>query len=111
MTRAAVEEQFTVFEPTIGRLKEQRLAQAVGRWEEKLYALQAGGDPVFCSAHMLERAAVLLQSTAQWSRIQKQIWLLKVSLEDKDQDFAMNQELHDGSWGVCYDEWFRSSTR
>ena len=19
----------------------------------------------------------------------------------------MNQELHDGSWGVCYDEWFK----
>jgi hypothetical protein len=56
---------------------------------------------------MLNETRWLLQSTAQWSRIDKQLWLLSTSLQDKDQYFAMNQESHDGSWGVCYDEWFK----
>jgi hypothetical protein len=62
---------------------------------------------MFCSAHMLNEIRWLLQSTTQWSRIDKQLWLLGLSLQDQDQYFAMNQESHDGSWGVCYDEWFK----
>ncbi len=106
VTRTQVEDQFVLFEPDYRTLKEQRLSK-LRPLEEQLYALQAGGDPMFCSAHMLNELRWLLQSSTQWSRIDKQMWLLKVSLSDKDQDFAMGQELHDGSWGVCYDEWFK----
>ena len=106
VTRAQVEEQFVLFEPDYKSLKEQRLAR-LRPLEDRLYALQAEGEPMYCSAHMLNELRWLLQSSTQWSRIDKQIWLLKVSLEDKDQDFAMSQESHDGSWGVCYDEWFK----
>ena len=106
VTRAMVEEQFTLFDPDYRQRKQARLAK-LRPLEERLYALQADGNPMFCSAHMLNELRWLLQSSTQWSRIDKQIWLLKVSLEDPEQDFAMDQESHDGSWGVCYDEWFK----
>lgn len=106
VTRAMVETQFERFQPDYRRLKQERLAK-LRPLEEQLYALQAAGEPMFCSAHMLNELRWLLQSTAEWSRIDKQIWLLRLSLQDKDQSFAMNQESHDGSWGVCYDEWFK----
>src|SRR5688500_3119918 len=106
VTRAMVEDQFVLFEPDYRRLKAQRL-ERLRPLEEKLFALQAAGEPMFCSAHMLNEVRWLLQSTTQWSRIDKQLWLMGVSLQDKDQYFAMNQESHDGSWGVCYDEWFK----
>ena len=106
VTRTMVEAQFATFQPDYRQLKADRLAK-LRPLEEQLYALQAGGDPMFCSAHMLNELRWLLQSTAQWSRIDKQLWLLKVSLADRDQGFAMSQESHDGSWGVCYDEWFK----
>ena len=106
VTRTMLEQQFSLFEPNYAELKAQRLAK-LRPLEDRLYALQAGGDPMFCSAHMLNELRWLLQSSTQWSRIDKQIWILKLSLEDKEQDFAMSQESHDGSWGVCYDEWFK----
>ena len=106
VTRAMVEEQFALFEPDYRALKAKRMERLRGL-EEQLFALQAAGEPMFCSAHMLNETRWLLQSTTQWSRIDKQLWLLGASLQDKDQYFAMNQELHDGSWGVCYDEWFK----
>ena len=106
VTRALVEEQFVRYEPDYRALKAKRMERLRGL-EEQLFALQVAGEPMFCSAHMLNETRWLLQSTAQWSRIDKQLWLLGVSLQDRDQDFAMNQESHDGSWGVCYDEWFK----
>ena len=106
VTRALVEEQFALFEPDYRALKAKRMERLRGL-EERLFELQAAGEPMFCSAHMLNETRWLLQSTTQWSRIDKQLWLLGASLQDKDQYFAMNQESHDGSWGVCYDEWFK----
>ena len=106
VTRAMVEEQFVLYDPDYPALKAARMARLRGL-EAQLFALQAAGEPMFCSAHMLNETRWLLQSTAQWSRIDKQLWLLGASLQDKDQYFAMNQESHDGSWGVCYDEWFK----
>lgn len=106
VTRAMVEDQFVLFEPDYRELKAKRL-ERLRDLESSLFALQAAGEPMFCSAHMLNETRWLLQSTAQWSRIDKQLWLLGASLQDKDQYFAMNQESHDGSWGICYDEWFK----
>ena len=106
VTRALVEEQFALFQPDYRALKAKRIERLHGL-EERLFELQAAGEPMFCSAHMLNETRWLLQSTTQWSRIDKQLWLLGASLQDKDQYFAMNQESHDGSWGVCYDEWFK----
>ena len=106
VTRAMVEEQFVLFEPDYRSLKAARMERLRGL-EEQLFALQAAGEPMFCSAHMLNETRWLLQSTTQWSRIDKQLWLLGASLQDRDQYFAMSQESHDGSWGVCYDEWFK----
>ena len=106
VTRALVEEQFALFQPDYRALKATRIERLHGL-EERLFELQAAGEPMFCSAHMLNETRWLLQSTTQWSRIDKQLWLLGASLQDKDQYFAMNQESHDGSWGVCYDEWFK----
>ena len=106
VTRAMVEDQFVLFDPDYRAHKAARLERLHGI-EAKLFALQAQGEPMFCSAHMLNETRWLLQSTTQWSRIDKQLWLLGASLQDKDQYFAMSQESHDGSWGVCYDEWFK----
>jgi hypothetical protein len=106
VTRTMVEEQFVLFEPKYRQLKAVRL-ERLRAIEKRLFALQGDGEPMFCSAHMLNETRWLLQSTTQWSRVDKQLWLLGASLQDKDQYFAMNQESHDGSWGVCYDEWFK----
>ena len=106
VTRALLEEQFVRYEPDCRTLKAARL-ERLRPLEAELFALQAQGQPMFCSAHMLNELRWLLQSSVQWSRIDKQLWLLGVSLKDPAQDFAMSQESHDGSWGVCYDEWFK----
>ncbi|MGH6943474.1 MAG: hypothetical protein ACREH6_04525, partial [Geminicoccaceae bacterium] len=106
VTREMLEEQFVLFEPDYRQLKAPRL-ERLRVLEDKLFALQAEGEPMFCSAHMLTETRWLLKSTTQWSRIDKQLWLLGVSLLDQDQYFAMSQESYDGSWGVCYDEWFK----
>lgn len=106
VTRAMVEEQFVVFEPDYRQLKAERV-ERMRALEDELFALQAEGEPMFCSSHMLNELRWLLQSTTQWSRIDKQLWLLGASLRDTNQDFAKDQESHDGSWGVCYDEWFK----
>jgi hypothetical protein len=106
VTRAMVEAQFVLFEPDYRELKAERM-ERLRRIEAKLLELQGEGEPMFCSSHMLNETRWLLQSTAQWSRIDKELWLLGASLQDKNQDFAMNQESYDGSWGVCYDEWFK----
>ena len=104
--RAFIEDQFARFDPDYPRHKAARL-ERLQTMEDKLFALQVAGEPMFCSAHMLNEIRWLLHSTADWSRIDRQLWLLGVSLTDKDQYFAMNQESHDGSWGVCYEEWFK----
>ena len=103
VTRAMVEAQFVGYEPDHVTLKALRM-EKLRAIEQRLFALQAEGEPMVCSAPMLNETRWLLQSTAHRSRIDKQLWLLGASLQDKDQYFAMNQESHDGSWGVCYDE-------
>lgn len=62
---------------------------------------------MFCSAHILNEVRWLLNSTTQWSRIDKQLWLLRASLPDPDRAFAIDQESHNGSWGVCYVGWLK----
>ena len=110
VTRAMLEEQFVRFEPDYRQLKAKRMDR-LRQLEDKLFALQAAGEPMFCSAHMLNETRWLLQSTTQWSRIDKQLWLLGVSLQDKDQYFAMNQESTTGPGASATTSGSRSSTR
>lgn len=106
VTRAMVTEQFVLFDPDYVQLKTER-QRKLAELERQLFALQAEGEPMFCSAHMINELRWLLQSTTQWSRIDHMLWLVRLSLAEKDQHFAMNQESHDGSWGLCYQEWFK----
>ncbi len=70
--------------------------------------LQARGYPMQCSAQILNETDWIIDSTSDYARADKNLWLLELSLGDVDQDFALQQLETDGSWGVCYDEWFKS---
>jgi hypothetical protein len=106
VTRAWVEAQLVRFDPLHRERAADREARLAGI-EARLLALQAAGEPMACSAHMLNELRWLMRSTADWPRIDRQLWLLGTSLTDTDQDFALSQESWDGSWGVCYTEWFK----
>ena len=106
VTRAMVTGQFVLFDPDYVQLKAERQAR-LAELERRLFALQAAGEPMFCSAHMINELRWLLQSTTEWSRIDHLLWLVRLSLGEQDQHFAMSQESHDGSWGLCYQEWFK----
>jgi hypothetical protein len=60
-----------------------------------------------CSAQILNETDWILDSTSDFARADKNLWLLDLSLGAVDQDFALQQLETDGSWGVCYDEWFK----
>lgn len=106
VTRAMVDAEFAKFDARHPALKAERAAK-LRPLADRLLALQAKGEPLFCSAQMLNELRWLLDATTQWSRIDRQLWLLGVSMEDEDQAFAIGQEAYDGSWGICYDEWFK----
>ena len=106
VTRAMVDAEFAKFDARHPALKAERAAK-LRPLADRLLALQTKGEPLFCSAQMLNELRWLLDATTQWSRIDRQLWLLGVSMEDEDQAFAIGQEAYDGSWGICYDEWFK----
>ncbi len=72
----------------------------------RLAAEQMAGNDMACSNQIFLEAKWLYHYTADWSRLDRQLRRLEVSLENPNQEIANRQSPEDGSWGVCYDEWF-----
>jgi len=72
----------------------------------RLAAKQVAGNDMACSNQIFLEAKWLYHYTADWPRLARQLRRLEASLENPDQEFANQQSPEDGSWGVCYDEWF-----
>jgi len=81
-------------------------AQPLHDLARRLTAEQMAGNDMACSNQIFLEAKWLYHYTADWPRLDRQLRRLEVSLENPDQDFAHRQSSEDGSWGVCYDEWF-----
>ena len=106
VTRSFLEDQFVRYDKDRPRKKTIR-ADKLSALQGRLYELQARGYPMQCSAQILNETDWIIDSTSDYARADKNLWLLELSLGDVDQDFALQQLETDGSWGVCYDEWFK----
>ncbi len=106
VTRAFLEDQFVSYDKDRPRKKAVR-ANKLSALRGRLYDLQARGHPMQCSAQILNETDWILDSTSDFARADKNLWLLDLSLAAVDQEFALQQLETDGSWGVCYDEWFK----
>ncbi len=60
-----------------------------------------------CSAQIVNETDWILDSTAEFTRAEKNLWFLRLSLGDTNQGFALEQMATDGAFGLCYDEWFK----
>lgn len=72
----------------------------------KLQSSEESGKALPCSRRMMIEAEWLLDYTAEWGKLDRQLTVLEQSLATRDQSFALRQA-PDGSWGVCYDAWFQ----
>jgi hypothetical protein len=106
VTRRFIREQFNQFDLDYPGRRLERLAR-LAEPEQRLFALQGQGHSMACSAQILNETRWILNSTAQFARADKNIWLLTISLDHTGQDFALLQDDHAGAWGVCYDEPFK----
>jgi hypothetical protein len=106
VTRAFITEQFLKYDPDWLR-KKAPMAKELAQLQQRLYELQARGDPMQCSAQIVNETDWLLDSTAEFTRAEKNLWFLRLSLGDTNQGFALEQMATDGSFGLCYDEWFK----
>jgi hypothetical protein len=73
---------------------------------ESLIALQEEGKDMSCSEQIYIESRWLLEHTTNWQRLETQIDALQRSMKTTNQVFAQEQSARDGSWGICYDEWF-----
>ena len=105
-TRAFITEQFLKYDPDWLRKKAPMAAELAGL-QQRLYELQARGFPMQCSAQIVNETDWILDSTAEFTRAEKNLWFLRLSLGDTNQGFALEQMATDGSFGLCYDEWFK----
>jgi hypothetical protein len=106
VTRRLIREQFNQFDLDYPGRRLERLAQ-LAEPEKRLFDLQGQGHSMACSAQILNETRWILNSTAQFARADKNLWLLSISLGHPQQDFALNQDDHAGDWGICYDEPFK----
>ena len=96
---------FLAFDPEYDSnraLREARLDEL----EARLFEAQAAGNAIACSNQIFIEAQWLLHYTADWPRLDRRLDDLATSLENEDQQFALQQSANDGAWGVCYEEWF-----
>lgn len=106
VTRAFITAQFLKYDPEWLTKRAPR-AQQLERLQQRLYEIQARGYAMQCSAQLLNETDWVLDSTAEFTRADKNLWFLALSLGNTDQGFALEQMAADGSWGLCYDEWFK----
>src|SRR4051794_9744925 len=106
VTRALIERQLVRNDPLYVARRDERL-ERLTPLAARLHELQERGHSLPCSAQILNEARWLLKATGNWGLVDKDIFVLRTTLLDPDQGFALDQQPHDGSWGTCYDAWFK----
>jgi hypothetical protein len=106
VTRTMVEREFLRFDPEHRSLKKDRI-ERLKLLQQQLIDLHLAGSSMHCSTQIENETRWRLHSTTEWSRIDRYLWLLQTSMLDSEQDFALEQTPEDGSWGLCYDQWFK----
>jgi hypothetical protein len=106
VTRTMLEREFVRFDQDHRALKLERQAR-LQPLQRRLLELHGAGQPMHCSTQIENELRWRLTASTEWSRVDRYLWLLQTSLLDTEQDFAIEQVPHDGSWGVCYVEWFK----
>ena len=86
--------------------RKTEFGQPLHELARRLAAKQMAGNDMACSNQIFLEAKWLYHYTADWPRLDRQLRRLEASLENPHQKFANRQSPEDGSWGVCYDEWF-----
>ena len=100
-----IERDFIAYDANyLGRKTE--FGQPLHDLARRLAAKQMAGNDMACSNQIFLEAKWLYHYTADWPRLNRQLRRLEASLENPDQEFANRQSPEDGSWGMCYDEWF-----
>lgn len=102
--RALISREFVQYDPAYlvhKALREQRLAAL----KRKMIISEKGSKGLPCSRRMLVEAEWLLNYTAEWAKLDRQLTAIEHSLGRGDQSFALRQA-PDGSWGACYNAWF-----
>ena len=102
--RALISREFVQYDPAYlvhKALRERRLAAL----KRKLTISEKGSKGLPCSRRMLVEAEWLLNYTAEWAKLDRQLTAIEHSLGRRDQSFALRQA-PDGSWGACYNAWF-----
>ncbi len=102
--RALISREFVQYDPAYlvhKALREQRLAAL----KRKLIIGEKSSKGLPCSRRMLVEAEWLLNYTAEWAKLDRQLIAIEHSLGKRDQSFALRQA-PDGSWGACYNAWF-----
>ena len=106
VTRALIAQQLVRNDPHYAERRDERLDR-VTPLAAQLHELQERGRSLPCSAQILNETRWLLKATDNWSTVDRNIFVLGTTLLDPDQGFALDQQPHDGSWGTCYDAWFK----
>ena len=106
VTRALIARQLVRNDPRYAERRDERLGR-VTPLAAQLHELQERGRSLPCSAQILNETRWLLKATDNWSAVDRNIFVLRTTLLDPDQGFALDQQPHDGSWGTCYDSWFK----
>src|SRR3982751_6193625 len=106
VTRALIAQQLVRNDPHYAERRDERL-ERVTPLAAQLHELQERGRSLPCSAQILNETRWLLKATDNWSTVDRNIFVLRTTLLDPDQGFALDQQPHDGSWGTCYDAWFK----
>ncbi len=72
---------------------------------DRIFALNKKGRDVYCSEQILQEAGWLMKYTVRVDDTKQRFADLRKSLEIEDQDFALEQDPQDGSWGGCLENW------
>jgi hypothetical protein len=102
--RALITREFERYDPAYlvhKALREQRL----NALKRKLISSETDSKGLPCSRRMMVEAEWLLNYTAEWAKLDRQLTAIEHSLRMRDQGFALRQT-PDGSWGACYSAWF-----
>jgi len=85
--------------------RRRALTQKLVPLTDQLSKLQESGHPMGCAEQIMLEVQWLLNYRDDWDRAERRLGELAISLADISQGEASQEE--DGSWGSCYEEWYR----
>ena len=98
--------EYIQFNPDYVQIKAQRISR-IRELLPKVGQLEAAGKSTNCSHQILWEIKALITQTADFSLIDKRLEDLDSSLIHPEKEAsAQEQDLLNGSWGICFNEWF-----